>query len=228
MPNSIGMTFVMPDLIRHPPYSSVPKTGGPRVKPGVTVKTKRYRVSFRYVIRCGRVASSPKPPDLVFLIGFEIALEPFDLAVALESEDVGGEAVEEEAVVADHHGAAGEILERVLERAQGLDVEVVGRLVEQEDVAAVLEHLGQVDAVALAAGQLADLLLLVGAAEVEGADIGAAVHLVLADLEDVEAVADLLPYIVFGIERVAALVDIAEMDGRPDLDFARSRAAPGR
>jgi hypothetical protein len=37
------------------------------------------------------------------LLGLEIALEPFDVAVALEGEDVGGEAVEEPAVVADDH-----------------------------------------------------------------------------------------------------------------------------
>src|SRR5215216_6579650 len=130
---------------------------------------------------------------LVFLVGFEIALEPFDVAVAFEREDVGGEAVEEEAVVADDHRAAGEILERLLERAQSLDVEVVGRLVEQQHVAALLEHLGEMDAVALAAGELPDLLLLVGALEVEGADIGAGAELLLAEAEDVEAVGNLLP-----------------------------------
>ena len=54
-----------------------------------------------------------------------------------------------------------------LERAQRVDVEVVRRLVEQQDVAARLEQLGEVDPVALAARQLADHLLLVGAAEVE-------------------------------------------------------------
>ena len=53
--------------------------------------------------------------------------------------------------MADDHRAAGEILERILERAKRLDIEVVGRLVEQQDVAAVLEHLGQMDPVALAA-----------------------------------------------------------------------------
>src|SRR5690606_34479649 len=42
---------------------------------------------------------------LVLLVGLEVALEPFDVAVALEGEDVGGEAVQEPAVVADHHGA---------------------------------------------------------------------------------------------------------------------------
>ena len=78
-------------------------------------------------------------------------------------------AVEEPAVVRDHDGAAGEVEQRLLERAQRVDVEVVGRLVEQQQVAARAQELREVDAVALAAGELADALLLVGAAEVEPA-----------------------------------------------------------
>ena len=53
-------------------------------------------------------------PLLVLLVILEIALEPFDVAVALEGEDVGGDAVEEEAVVADDDGAAREVFERGL------------------------------------------------------------------------------------------------------------------
>src|SRR5262245_45966687 len=53
---------------------------------------------------------------LVLLVILEVALEPLHVAVALEGQYVGGHAVEEEAVVADHDGAAGEILERRLER----------------------------------------------------------------------------------------------------------------
>ncbi len=82
-------------------------------------------------------------PHLVRFIGFEIAFEPFDPAVAFERQDVGAQAVEEEAVMADDHRAAGEILERFLKRAKGLDIEVVGRLVEQEDVAASLSILAK-------------------------------------------------------------------------------------
>ena len=80
---------------------------------------------------------------------------------------MGRDPVEEPAVVADHDDAARERLEPGLERAQRVDVEIVGRLVEQQHVAAGLEQLGEVDPVPLAAGQLADHLLLVGAAEVE-------------------------------------------------------------
>ena len=120
--------------------------------------------------RDGRI--DPQPPFLVLLVVGEIALEPFHVALPFEREHVGGDAVEEPAVVADDHGAAGVILERLLEGAEGLDVEIVGRLVEQQDVGARLQDLGEVDAVALTAGELADLLLLVVAAEVEAREVG--------------------------------------------------------
>ena len=83
------------------------------------------------------------------------------LGVALEGQHVGGDAVQEPAVVGDHDRAAGERQQRVLERAQRVHVEVVGGLVEQQQVAAAAQQLGEVHAVALAAGELADARLLV-------------------------------------------------------------------
>lgn len=53
---------------------------------------------------------------LVFFVIGEVAFEPFNVAVPLEGEDVGCEPVEEEAVVADDHGATGEVLEGTFER----------------------------------------------------------------------------------------------------------------
>src|SRR5438045_503264 len=70
----------------------------------VTVITSPRQFPIRHPVRPRRLLA--QAADLVFLIGFEIAFEPFDPAVALEGEDVGGEAVEEEAVVADDHRAA--------------------------------------------------------------------------------------------------------------------------
>src|SRR6202166_4517333 len=125
------------------------------------------------------------------------------MAVAFESQHVGGDAVEKEAVVADDDGAAGEIEQRLFERAQRVDVEVVGRLVEQEQVRAALQHFGEMHAVALAAGELANLLLLVRALEVEGADVSSSVHLALAERDDVVAAGDFLPYVLLAVERVA-------------------------
>ena len=78
-------------------------------------------------------AEAALPIGLVVLV---VAFEPHDLAVALEGEHVRGDAVEEPAIVADDDGAAGEVEQRLLERAQRVDVEIVGRLVEQQQVAA--------------------------------------------------------------------------------------------
>ena len=95
------------------------------------------------------------------LVVGDVALEEPDLAVALERQDVGRDPVEEPAVVADDDHAAGERLEARLQRAQRVDVQVVGRLVEQQHVAARLEQLREVDAVPLPSRQRADELLLV-------------------------------------------------------------------
>ena len=97
----------------------------------------------------GLVAQAALAVRLVVLV---VALEPFDVAVALEGQDVGRDAVQEPAIVADDHGAAGEAVQRLFQCPQGIDVQVVGRFVKQQDVGARLQHLRQMDAVALTAG----------------------------------------------------------------------------
>ncbi len=77
------------------------------------------------------------------------------------------------------------------------------------------------DAVALTAGQRSDLLLLVALLEVERRHVLAGVHLAVADLDVVELLGDLLPDVVVGIERVARLVDVGQVDGLAELDLAR-------
>src|SRR5258708_1345672 len=112
----------------------------------------------------GLGAQAAVPVGLVVLV---VPLEPDGGAVPLEGEHVRRDPVEEPAVVADDDDAAAELQERVLERAQRVDVEVVGRLVEEQQIAAALEELGEMDAVALTAREVLDLLLLVRALEVE-------------------------------------------------------------
>ncbi len=147
----------------------------------------------------------------VLLVVGEVAFEPHHLAVALEREHVGRDAVEEPTVVGDHHRAARELEERLFERAQRVDVEVVGRFVEQQHVAAHQQRLGEVQPVALATREVADALLLVGALEVEAGDVRAAVDLAVADLQVVDAAGDLLVDRLVGVERFARLVDVREL-----------------
>jgi len=76
------------------------------------------------------------------LIHLIVPFAPDCFAVSLESENVRGDAVEEPAVVADDHGAAAEIQQSILQSAESLHIEIVGRLVEQKQVAAAAEQLG--------------------------------------------------------------------------------------
>src|SRR5690606_18351615 len=126
-------------------------------------------------VRAGGVGAEPL--DLVLLVGSEVALEPVParrvLRGALVGEHVRRHTVEEPAVVGDDDGAAREVEQRVLERPEGLDVEVVGGLVQEQQVAALLERQRQVEAVALATGEDARRLLLVRPLEPELRDVGA-------------------------------------------------------
>src|SRR4051795_1463982 len=122
---------------------------------------------------------------LVFLVLAVVAVEPVDAALAFEREDVRRDAVEEPAVVRDDDGAAGEGLQRFFQRAHGVDIEIVRRLVEQEDVRALLQYFREVDAISLAARQHADFLLLILAREIEAGDVGARVHLARAELHEI-------------------------------------------
>src|SRR5688572_8233745 len=128
---------------------------------------------------------------LVFLV---VAVEEHPLRVVLGGEDVGGDAVEEPAVVRDHQHAAGELEQRLLQRAQGLDVEVVGRLVEQQDVRPRHQHARQMQPAALAARELADRLLLVGTAKVEAREVCPRRHFEAPQLEHVLPARDVLEH----------------------------------
>ena len=57
-----------------------------------------------------------------------------DVAVPFEGQDVRGDAVEEPAIVADDDHAAGEVQDRFFQGPQRVDVEIVGRFVEQQHV----------------------------------------------------------------------------------------------
>src|SRR4030088_2631922 len=117
------------------------------------------------------------------LVRVVVAFEPPHAAVAFEDEQVRRDAVEEPAVVTDDDDASGEVEDRLLERAQGIYVEIVRRLGEEQHVRPGLQHLREMDAVALATGEIADALLLIGPAEVEGRDVRARVAGPRADLD---------------------------------------------
>src|SRR5262249_2628162 len=142
------------------------------------------------------------------LVNLVVALAPNGLAVPLEGEDVRGDPIEEPAVVTNDDDAAAEAQEGVFQGAERVHVEVVGGLVEEEQVAAAAEQLGQGDAVPLAAGQLSDLPLLIRPFEIEPGHIAARGHAALAQHQVVYPAGDLLEDGLAAVQRVAVLIDV--------------------
>jgi hypothetical protein len=91
---------------------------------------------------------------LVLLLepGAVVAL-PRNAVPAVELEDPARDVVEEVAIVRDRDNRAGEFLEEALEPRDGLGVEVVGRLVEQQHVGIRQQQAAKRDTPALAARQ---------------------------------------------------------------------------
>src|SRR5438034_3000000 len=139
----------------------------PRPRRAQKARAEGSRAHERPVADAMRAPIRPNGLAHEFFVRLVIALEPADTAVALEDEQVRRDAVEEPSIVADHHDASCEIEDRLLERAECVDVEVVRWLGEQEDVPARAQELREMHAVALAAGEVAHLLLLIGAAKVQ-------------------------------------------------------------
>ena len=93
------------------------------------------------------------------LVVFDVAAGYLDGAV--------GDIVDEGAVVAHQHHGFGRLGEKLLKPLYAFDVEVVGRLVEQEHVGLLQENLGELDAHAPATGELARGAVEVAALEAQ-------------------------------------------------------------
>src|SRR4026207_2199851 len=88
---------------------------------------------------------------LISLVIRVVAFKPKHFAVAFKRENVRRDPVEKPAVVRDYYRTSGEIFKRFLKCAQGVYVEIVRRLIEQQNVRAFLQHLREVHAIAFAA-----------------------------------------------------------------------------
>ena len=104
-----------------------------------------------------------------------VALER-DAAAAVELEDPLGDVVEEVAVVGDRDDRARVLLEEPLEPVDRLGVEVVGRLVEQQQVGVAEQQPAQRDAAPLAAGQRRDVGVVGRAAQGVHGDLDVALE----------------------------------------------------
>ena len=160
----------------------------------------------------GLAAPARMLPATLGLVARVVALEERDVALAVrelvEREDAGHDAVEEPAIVGHDQRTPGKRDQRVLERAERDEIEVVGGLVEDEDVAAAAQQLGELDAVALAARELADLGVDHGRREPHGPEERLDVDPAVLELDVVVAIGDLLDDGVVGHQIAAALLEV--------------------
>ena len=136
--------------------------------------------------------------------------------------------------MADHDQRALVLVEPVFEYFEGLDVQVVGRLVEDQEIRRPGEQPGEDDPVAFAARQ--GLYRGHGAfgREQEALEIADHVALVTVDAHVVGAVADDVGHAFFRVEVFAQLAEIADLQRRAlrdravlRLDFAEQDAQQG-
>src|SRR3989304_4207171 len=97
----------------------------------------------------------------VCLIFRVVSLKPDYPALTLKRKHMGGDTVEEPAVMADDYSTACKILQRLFQGAHGVYVQIIGRFIQQKDIGLFLQHTGQMDAASLTSGQHRNLLLLI-------------------------------------------------------------------
>src|ERR1044072_5724038 len=137
---------------------------GARSRGGFARRGLRRRVPLALGLRGGGGGAALGLP--VVILGV-VAFVVLGVSAAVEREYLCGDAVEEVSVVADGDDGAVVGVEGFFERFARRDVEVVRRLVEDEDVDARVDELGEREPSLLAAGQISDVLVNVVAREEE-------------------------------------------------------------
>ena len=162
-----------------------------------------------------------------FLLAFVVAplvLGPAARVAAqlavLADEGAAADRLQQRPVVGDEQDRTLELGQRVLERLAALDVEMVGGLVEDEDVGAGGDEDRQREPPLLAAGDVGELLLDLGAGEEEAAEQGAR----LGPLSPVSrwAASSTVPLAGGGL---GVLGEVAEVDVVAGADAAGGRLA---
>ena len=133
--------------------------------------------NFLYRNLLGSSSFKPKPFSTLLFIGLVIAFAPVNVTVTLKRQNVRRDAVQEPAIVAGDDHAADVIHDGFFQRSQCIDIQVIGRFVEQQHIGTALQQLRKVDAVSFTTGQIADFFLLVRTAEIETGNVGPRVRL---------------------------------------------------
>jgi len=144
----------------------------------------------------------------------------FPHAGAFKGERLRHHVVEEGAVVADQEQCARVILQSGFQQLERFDVEVVGGLVEHQDVGGAREEAREEQAVPLAAGEHRDFRVGAPRREEEVAEVAHDVLPPRGQLDPLGALADGVGHGRFRIERFAQLVEVGRLQVRAQAHAA--------
>ena len=146
----------------------------------------------------------------------------------LHHQRAGDDLVQEDAVVADEQQGAVEGGELLLEQLERLDIEVVGRLVEGQQVAGIEEEAGEEQAVALAPREHLDGCTGAGGLEEEVLQVGEDMARPAVHHDGLAPFGEVLRHALFGIQFRAQLVDAADLQPAAVGDAAGRGLQPAR
>ena len=140
--------------------------------------------------------------------------------MSLERQRAGDHAIEEHAIVADQEHRSGKVRDELLEQLQRLDVEVVGRLVEDQHVGGPREQPREQQPVALAAGQRSHRRLRALARKQEVREVTHDVFRLAVDDDGAVPVVDRVGDRAIGIELFTLLIEVGDLETRAVADRA--------
>ncbi len=122
--------------------------------PGLGVGADPLQLLGEALLHLGVAAAlDGQPGGLLLQVGGVVALVPIGPA-AVQLQDPAGHVVEEVPVVGDRHDGAGVLRQVLLQPGDALRVQVVGGLVEQQQVGRLQQQLAERDPAALTTGEL--------------------------------------------------------------------------
>ena len=133
---------------------------------------------------------------------------------------MGTDSVEEPAVVADYHRTTGKCLQTFLQGTEGVHVDIVGRLIEEQYVAFLLQCQCQLQTVTLTTRENTAELALVGAREVEAADVSTCIHISATQTQGFVALGNHLVNSLLRVDVLVLLVNISQLHGLTHLECA--------
>lgn len=155
---------------------------------------------------------------LVLLILTVGSLKVKYFGVPLKSKYMGTDTIQEPAVVRNHNGTSGEVLKSLFQCTEGVHIDIVGRLIEQQHVGLSFEGECQMQAIAFSSREHPAKLLLVGTGEVKAGEVSTCIDLLTANADELRTVRNHLVYCFVWVNRLVLLIHIGGHHGLTHLE----------